>query len=85
MSNNADSELVGPKDTHDIKMSGDGEPGSHSAVFGLTPDGSKDDKTKSVTTPPANVKKGGDGAGEAASGDVGSRGSTAAGGRDDGV
>ena len=33
------------------KMSGTGQPGSHSAVFGLTPDGSTDTNTKSSTTP----------------------------------
>jgi hypothetical protein len=80
-SENADSELVGPKDTHDIEMTGEGQPGSHSAVFGLTPDGTKDSNTKSATTAPKNTQN------EATEGqgDTGSRGSTAAGGRDDGV
>lgn len=46
----ADPNLEGPQDTHDIKMTGQGEPGSHSALFGLTPDGKKHDDTKHMTT-----------------------------------
>lgn len=51
--------FVGPRDTHDIKMTGDGEPGSHSAVFGLTPDGRKDDNTSASTSisKPAHSKE----------------------------
>ena len=47
-----DPNLVGPEDTHTMKMTGSGEPGSHSAVFGLTPDGKKHDETTGTTTAP---------------------------------
>lgn len=47
-----DPSLVGPKDTHDLKMTGEGAPGSHSAVFGLTPDGKKDPNTIPQTSVP---------------------------------
>lgn len=47
-----DPNLVGPEDTHTLKMTGAGEPGSHSAVFGLTPDGKKHDETTGTTTAP---------------------------------
>jgi hypothetical protein len=41
------------------KMTGTGAPGSHSAVFGLTPDGKTDTNTKSSTTAvkPAHSKE----------------------------
>ena len=47
-----DPNLVGPEDTHTLKMTGAGEPGSHSAVFGLTPDGKVHDETSGTTTAP---------------------------------
>ena len=47
-----DPSLVGPEDTHTMKLTGSGEPGSHSAVFGLTPDGKKHDETTGTTTAP---------------------------------
>jgi hypothetical protein len=55
----ADPNLEGPEDTHNIKMTGQGEPGSHSAVFGLTPDGKKHDDTShsSTITKPAHSKE----------------------------
>lgn len=34
------------------QLKGTGAPGSHSAFFGLTPDGKKDENTKAGTTPP---------------------------------
>ena len=46
----SDPNLVGPEDTHTMKMTGEGEPGSHSAVFGLTPDGKRHDDTSHGTT-----------------------------------
>ena len=54
-----DPNLVGPEDTTRMKMTGEGEPGSHSAVFGLTPDGAKHDDTKHTTTTskPAHSKE----------------------------
>ena len=46
----SDPSLVGPEDTHSIGMKGDAAPGSHSAVFGLTPDGHAEKNTDSKTT-----------------------------------
>jgi hypothetical protein len=53
------------------KMTGTGVPGSHSAVFGLTPDGKTDTNTKSGATPvkPAHSKE----TSNTSSGDTGSR------------
>lgn len=47
-----DPALVGDAKDHP-KMTGQGTPGSHSAVFGLTPDGKKYDDSSSKTTAPA--------------------------------
>jgi len=65
------------------KMTGTGAPGSHSAVFGLTPDGNKDDNTNSDSNPvkPAHSKEaevGGEasGGGSYSKEDQGSRGVT---------
>ena len=48
-----DPNLQGPADVSKVKMTGDGAPGSHSAVFGLTPDG----KTYNDTTKGSGVSK----------------------------
>lgn len=68
------------------KMTGTGQPGSHSAFFGLTPDGSKDENTQASTTPvkPAHSKETSNsetasGGGTYTEDDVGSRGVTGAG------
>jgi hypothetical protein len=65
-----DPNLVGPEDTHDMKLTGQGAPGSHSAVFGLTPDGHKHDDTHSTTTTskPAHSKESAVGGGSVPSG-----------------
>ena len=47
-----------PKELDSMKMTGDGAPGSHSAVFGLTPDGKKHDETDSTTTAPKPAHSG---------------------------
>ena len=54
-----DPNLVGPEDTHTLKMTGQGEPGSHSAVFGLTPDGKTygDTSHSTTTSKPAHSKQ----------------------------
>ncbi|EXJ77702.1 hypothetical protein A1O3_09931 [Capronia epimyces CBS 606.96] len=54
-----DPALVGEPATGSSKLTGSAEPGSHSAVFGLTPDGKKYDKTSSKSTPlkPASSKQ----------------------------
>jgi hypothetical protein len=64
------------------QLKGTGAPGSHSAFFGLTPDGKKDENTKAGSTPPVKSSEGEEG-GETASGggtftkdDGGSRGVT---------
>ena len=68
------------------KMTGTGQPGSHSAFFGLTPDGSKDENTQAGTTPvkPAHSKEASNsgtasGGGTYTEDDVGSRGVTGSG------
>jgi hypothetical protein len=53
----SDPNLVGPEDTHNLKMTGEGAPGSHSAVFGLTPDGKKHETTSSTTTAPVPTEE----------------------------
>jgi hypothetical protein len=62
------------------QLKGTGAPGSHSAFFGLTPDGKKDENTKAGSTP-AKPADGGESSEETASGggtytgeDGGSRG-----------
>lgn len=40
---------MGEPESH-VKLSGSGVPGSHSAVFGLTPDGKRHDDTSHATT-----------------------------------
>jgi len=51
---NADPNLVGPGEagTGKVKMTGTGTPGSHSALFGLTPDGHKETESSTITTAP---------------------------------
>ncbi|KAL2411163.1 hypothetical protein ABEF95_006989 [Exophiala dermatitidis] len=46
-----DPALVGDR-SGGVKLTGTAEPGSHSAVFGLTPDGHKETKTSHKSTPP---------------------------------
>ena len=47
-----DPSLVGSAEKGRVKMTGTGAPGSHSALFGLTPDGHKETETSSKTTAP---------------------------------
>lgn len=56
-----DPSVEGPSDPQalgQIKMTGEGAPGSHSAVFGLTPDGQKHTETNSTTTAPRAAHSG---------------------------
>lgn len=68
------------------KMTGTGAPGSHSAFFGLTPDGKRDENTQAGSTPvkPAHSKEtsnteGASGGGSYSNEDSGSRGATGSG------
>jgi hypothetical protein len=78
--------VIGEVDgSHHVKLTGTGVDGSHSAVFGLTPDGHKHEETNSTTTAPKPAFSKEDAMGGrksvAATGDGGLTG----GGRDQGV
>ena len=71
----ADPALVGDSNP-EIKLTGTGAPGSHSAYFGLTPSGKKVEETSSATSAPkpAHSKETAVGGGqESSEGDTGSR------------
>ena len=80
--NGEDPNLQGPADVSKVKMTGDAAPGSHSAVFGLTPDGKTHDETSkgSTMSKPAHSKESAIGGGKAVTGDTdASRGTSGAG------